>query len=81
MGVACSTYRGEEEDTLGFGRKKLKITLENPRRRWEDNTKIYRKEIKGRKEDCSGSGQGQEVGCCEHDNELSVYIKGKDFLE
>jgi hypothetical protein len=27
-----------------------------------------------------GSEQGPEVGCCEHGNEHSVYIKGCDLL-
>jgi len=30
--------------------------------------------------DCSGSGQGQEAGCCECDNELSSSIKCGKFL-
>jgi hypothetical protein len=28
--------------------------------------------------DSSGSGQGPVAGCCEHGNELSGSIKGKD---
>jgi hypothetical protein len=27
------------------------------------------------------SGKGSVVGCCEHDYELSVYIKGEGFLD
>jgi hypothetical protein len=31
--------------------------------------------------DTSGSGQGPVVGSCEHSNEPSVSIKGREFLD
>jgi hypothetical protein len=31
--------------------------------------------------DSSGSGQGQEMGSGEHDNESSGSIKGREFLD
>jgi hypothetical protein len=56
-------------------------SLVRSRRRWEENIKMDLKEINMNGLDSSSSGWGQVASCCEHGNELSGYIKCKDFLE
>ena len=46
VGVACSTYGGEERRVQGFGGKpKGKRPLGRPRRRWEDNIEMDLQEV------------------------------------
>jgi len=46
MGVACSTYGGEERRIQGFGGKpEGKRPLGRPRRKWEDNIKVDLQEV------------------------------------
>jgi hypothetical protein len=42
---------------------------------------LFRKWDGGRRLDCPGSGQGQEVGACECGNESSGFIKCGEFLD
>ena len=46
MGRACGTYRGRERCAQSFGGEpRGKEPLGRPRRRWEDNIKIYLEEV------------------------------------
>jgi hypothetical protein len=56
------------------------ITLVRSRRRWEDNIKIYLKEIGCGFSSC-GSRHGSVAGCCEYGNEASDAIKCEKFLD
>jgi hypothetical protein len=54
-----------------------KRPLGRPRRRWEDNIKMYLQEVGG------GCGDWMELaqGTCEYGNELSGSIKCGEFLD
>jgi hypothetical protein len=46
MGRECGTYVGEKSCTQGFaGKTEGKKILGRPKRRWEDNIKIYFQEM------------------------------------
>jgi len=46
MGGACSAYGGEERHIQGFGGETGgKESLGRPRRRWENNIKMYLQEV------------------------------------
>ena len=46
MGGACGTYGGRERCAQGFGGEpEGKRPLGRPRRRWEDNVKMYLQEV------------------------------------
>ena len=57
------------------GKPQGKRPLERPRRRREDNIKIYLQEVRCGGMDRSGSGQGQMAGTCECGDEHSGFIK------
>ena len=84
MGRACGTCGGELcIRGGGFGWKREgKRPLRRPRRRWEDNIKIYflRYKVMNVLNLCD-SGQGHVVDCCECGNEPSSFIKCCEFLE
>jgi len=65
------------------GKPEGKRTLGRPRRRWEDNIKMYLKEMGWREHrmDKCGSGCGQVAGTCECVNEPSASIKCREFLD
>jgi hypothetical protein len=67
-----------------FGNPERRIPLGIPRRRLEDNIRMDLRKI-GWEVDCgldsSNSGQGPIAGSCEHGNELSVSIKGRELLD
>jgi hypothetical protein len=54
--------------------------LGRPKRRWEDDIKIYLQEV-GCGMDLSGSGWGQVVGICERGNEPSGSKNCGEFLD
>ena len=48
MGGACGAYGGEERSAHGLvGKPEGERPLGRPRRRWEDNIKIYLQEVGG----------------------------------
>jgi hypothetical protein len=47
MGRACSRHRRYEKDRIIVGKLEGKIPLQRGRCRWDDNIKIYLKEICG----------------------------------
>jgi hypothetical protein len=52
MGVACSTYGGENKHIQGFdGKPERKIPLGRPRHRWEENINLDLQEV-----GCGGMG-------------------------
>jgi hypothetical protein len=60
----------------------VKRPIVRPRRRWEDNIRMYLTEIVGRCGlDASGSAWKPVGGSCEHGNEPLNSIKGKEFLD
>jgi hypothetical protein len=77
MGRACSTYwerRGAYRDLVG--KPEGRRPLVRPRSRWEDNIKMYLREVEW--EAWTGSiwlKIGQLAGCCECGNEPSGSIK------
>jgi hypothetical protein len=64
------------------GRLKGKSTHRRPRRKWEDNIKtdVRKSKVGGFGLVSSDSGYGTVAGSCEHGNETSGYIKGREFL-
>jgi len=67
------TQRGKVQN---FGRKTYgKKPLGKPRCRWEDNIKLYLKQIR-----YGLDSSGSEAGSCEHCNEPSGYIKAASSL-
>jgi hypothetical protein len=56
-----------------------KRPLGRPRRRWENDIRMYLREIGWESVDAPGSGLRPEAGHCEHDNEISSSIKGGEF--
>jgi hypothetical protein len=69
MGYSILVRKPEGERPLG-----------RPRRIWEDNIKLYLREI-GCRLNLSGSGKGPMAVRFEDGNELLGSIKGGDFLE
>jgi hypothetical protein len=65
------------------GRPEGRRPLGRPRRRWEDNIKMYLKEIGfgGCGLDSFGLGQRQVAGSYEHGDEPSGFIKCGEFLD
>ena len=60
------------------GRRPLGI----PRHRWEDNIKMYLRDVRWvHGLDRSGSGEGQVAGCCECGYEPSGSIKCGELIE
>ena len=62
-----------------MGKLEGKRPLRIPRRRWEDNIKMYLREVGGGRLDLSGSEYGEVVGSCECGNESSS-IKCGEFV-
>jgi hypothetical protein len=60
-----------------------KRPLGRPRHRWEDNIRKDHRKIRVRVcgLDSLGSEQGPVAGFCEHGNEPSGSIKGREFLD
>ena len=53
-----------------------------PGRRWKDNIKMDLREVGwGHRLNRSGSGYGQMTGSCKCSNEVSGYMKCREFLE
>jgi hypothetical protein len=62
-------------------KSKEKEQLGGPRRRLEDNIKMYFQKVKwGHGLDRSGSGYGQVAGTCKRGNELPGSIKCGEFV-
>ena len=59
-----------------MGKPEGKRPLGRPRRRWEDDIKIYLQEV-----GCGGTDWIEVVGTCECGNELSGSIKCEEFLD
>jgi hypothetical protein len=59
------------------GKQEAKRPLGRPRHRWDDNIKMYLREIglRGKEWIHLGSGKGPVAGSCEHGNESSGSIK------
>jgi hypothetical protein len=66
-----------------LGKPEGRRPLGRPRRRWEDNVKMFLREVAwgGHRLGRSGSGQGEVESSCECDNEPSHYIKCGEFLD
>jgi hypothetical protein len=64
-----------------FLSESLKRPLGGHRRIWEDIIGLTGSRVGTCGLDASGSGQGSAVGSCEHGNELSGSIKGREFLD
>jgi hypothetical protein len=64
------------------GKPDRKRSLGRPRRRWECNVKMGFKEVVWEGVDWTRlvQGKGTVVGCCEHGDEPSGFIKG-EFLD
>jgi hypothetical protein len=76
MGARRGAYR------ILVGRPEGKRSLGKPRRRWENNIKMYLREVGwGQGLDRFGSGWGQVAGSCECGNEPSGSIKCGEFLQ
>ena len=71
MGRECGTYVEETRCMQGSAwETEGKKILGRPKRRWEDNIKMYFQEVgQGYKLDLFGSQQGQVAGFCECGNE------------
>jgi hypothetical protein len=61
-----------------IGKPEMKEPLGRPRRRWEDNNRMYLRKIMV--EGCGLDSFGSMV-FCEHGNETSGSIKGREFLD
>jgi hypothetical protein len=55
--------------------------LEKTSYRWEENIIVDLREIGRCGLDTTGSGWGPVLGSCEHNNEPSSYIKGREFVD
>jgi hypothetical protein len=74
-------FGGEERCLRSFGREtEGKVLLWKSRRRWEGNIKMAVNRLGGRGLQSSGSIWAQVKGFCEHENELSRYIKCGEFV-
>jgi hypothetical protein len=79
MGRAYNTY-GKQKCCIE-GSPEGKSPLGRPRRRWEDNIKLYLQEVGyGHGLDSSGAVYRQGEGACEGGNEISDYTKCGEFL-
>jgi hypothetical protein len=71
----------KNEDKTLVGKPEGKRVLRRPKRGWENNIKMNLKEIGCEDmENSRGSGQGPQAGSCEHSNEPSGSIKGREFI-
>jgi hypothetical protein len=82
MGETCSKHGEMRNFTQNFSRKsEEKSRFRRPMRRWQDNIKMYRKNMRCKGVDSSsGSGQTPMTGYCEHCDETSGSIKEGKFL-
>jgi hypothetical protein len=83
MGRVCSTW-GEMRNAYRVLVRKPegRSRFRRPGHKWKDNIKM---DLRKLGLDCgldsSGSGQGPVAGSCEHSNEPSGFVKGKEFLD
>jgi hypothetical protein len=75
--VACTGEMRNAYEILG-GKSEGKRPFWRHRHRWEDNIKIYIKEIVYEL-DSNGLGECPILGSCEHCKELPGFIKGGKF--
>jgi hypothetical protein len=83
MGDICSTHRrGESAYSILVGKHEGKRQLGRPRRRWHENIRIDLREVEWEGVEWIHLAHDRdERGSCEHGSELSVSIKGGEFLD